>query len=695
MVERTFTVTGQLGLHARAAAKLVRVASSFKSTVRLARKDAGGSADAKSILSVLMLAAGCGTELRATAEGQDEKSAIDALGILFSDGFGEAPPLIHPVRPDHQEIRWKGLGVSEGIAIGRVQRMHNGPKYVYRSRLDATETECELRRFRASLRLARLQLLAVKDRAEKELGKDHAHVFDAHLLLLEDEKLLGDVENHISREHANAEWAVRAVGDRLISAYSEIRDDYLRERGSDIEDVVQRLLAALSGGHAPQRKLSEEAVIVSQDLLPSAVAELDFDYARAIATDSGGWTSHTAIIARGLGIPAVVGLRDFFRRARTGDQIVVDSQRGVVILHPSIATLERYQAEAALRATSRLAETPAEHGPLRTLDGVDIRMRANVEVPAEFTGVRRYGASGIGLYRSEFLLSRGGVMVSEDEQYAAYAEIAKLAGDGGAVVRLFDLGGENARDLSAEPERNPVLGLRAIRFGLRHKEVMRTQVRAILRAAAEGRLDIVLPMVADVGDVNRARVIIEEEKARLENEGVKQGRVGVGAMIEVPSAVLTADKIAQNVDFFELGTNDLVQYTLAVDRGSDQVADWFRTLHPSVLSSIVRSLEAANQAGIPAIVCGEMASTPAYAVLLVGLGAVDLSMTPTSIPRVTRALAGIDSRVAATIARKCLECATANEVEDLVRERFRTSWPEIFPIDSFLKRTNSEWTQTS
>ncbi|MGI9165102.1 MAG: phosphoenolpyruvate--protein phosphotransferase [Pyrinomonadaceae bacterium] len=679
MVERTVTVTGRLGLHARAAAKLVRVASRFQSNVRLARVDGGTSANAKSILSVLMLAANRGTELHATAEGTDEEEALKALSTLFSGGFGESTAVEEPARTEHSEIRWQGLGVSEGVVIARVLRMHNSSKYVYRARLDGAELGRELRRFRAAVRLARRELLAIKDRAERELGKDQAYVFDAHLLLLEDVKLIGDVENYISQQQANAEWAVKVVGDHLISMYSEIKDDYLRARGSDIEDVVQRLLVALTGEPAQPRKLRENAVIVSQDLLPSAVAELDLEFARAIATDTGGWTSHTAIIARGLGIPAVVGLRDFYRRARTGDEIIVDAIRGEVILHPSPATLERYESEVAVRANRRPTEIVGQWGPLQTQDGLEVRLRANVEVPAEFDGVRKYGASGVGLYRSEFLLSRRGVMVSEDEQYAAYAEIAKLAGEDGAIVRLFDLGGENALAPTAEPERNPALGLRAIRFGLHHEDVMRTQVRAILRAAADGRVDIVLPMVADVDDVRRARAIIEEEEINLESLGLRHGRVEVGAMIEVPSAVLTADKIARAVEFFELGTNDLVQYTLAVDRSNDAVAHWFRSLHPAVLSSISQSLMAAQQAGIPAIVCGEMASTPAYAVLLIGLGAVDLSMTPSSIPRVRRALLNIDSRDARAIAHECLACATADEVEDFVRKRFLAQWPELFP----------------
>lgn len=681
MVERMLTVVGQLGLHARAAAKLVRVANQFQSTLKLQRVDNDQSADAKSILNVLMLAASAGTTLRAIADGPDEDPALDALDDLFRNSFGEAKIIVapEPVNSIRAEVRWKGLGVSEGVVVGRVLRMHGNTTYVYRSRIDPGEIDRELERFREALRRARRELQGVKSRAENELGKEHAYVFDAHLLLLEDAKLIARVEGHISQELANAEWSVKVVGDQLISVYSEIKDSYLRERAADIEDVVQRLLRSLSGENRRPGKLAEDSVIVSQDLLPSAVAQLDLQFARAIASDTGGWTSHTAIIARGLGIPAVVGLRDFFRNARTGDQIVVDSARGEVVLHPIEATLAQYQQEIATRAQRRATPAKQTTGPLKTADGIEIRMRANVEVPVEFAGIKKYGASGVGLYRSEFLLSRRGVTVSEAEQVSAYAEVARLAGEDGAIVRLFDLGAEDAPGLPAETERNPALGLRAIRFGLRHEGVMRTQVRAILRAATEGRLDIVLPMVADVADVMKARAIVTSERANLKAEGFAVGKVGIGAMIEVPSAVLTADKLARSVDFFELGTNDLVQYTLAVDRSSDQVAEWFRTLHPAVLHSIVRSLEAARQADIPAIVCGEMASTPVYAALLVGLGARDLSMTPISIPRVSRVLAGIDSREARTIAIGCLECATADEVEDVVRERFGSQWPELFP----------------
>ncbi|HEY8186215.1 MAG TPA: phosphoenolpyruvate--protein phosphotransferase [Pyrinomonadaceae bacterium] len=580
------------------------------------------------------------------------------------------------------EIRCKGLGVSDGIVIGHVLRMQEGTEHVYHWRISDADLQAERLRFRAAVDLASRQVRAIKEQAEERFGKDHAYIFEAHLLLLEDQKLIGDIERYITDRHTNAEWAVKVIGDSLLYLYSQVKDDYLRERGSDIEDVMRRLLVALSGAQPSNRQLSEDAVIVSQDLLPSVVAELDLEHARALATDTGGWTSHTAILARGVGIPAVVGLRDFYRRTKTGDRIIVDSTRNEVILHPSAATLEVYQAETASCPKPRSATVVEERGPVLTQDGIEITLRANVEVPSEFEGVNRYGASGVGLYRSEFLLARRGAMVSEEEQRVAYEEVAKVAGEQGAVIRLFDLGGDNPRQQFEEPEKNPALGLRAIRFVLRNEEIMRTQVRAILLAAANGNLRIVLPMVADVSDVRRAQAIIQEEATNLRNAGRTFREVRIGAMIEVPSAVFMADKIAKIVDFFELGTNDLVQYTLAVDRGNDEVADWFRTLHPAVIHSINQSLKAASNAGIPAIVCGEMASTPAYAVLLIGLGATDLSMTPSSIPRVRHAMAGINSDDARRIVEECLTCDTADDVETLVRERFIKLWPHLFPPES-------------
>lgn len=670
MAERRVQVTSRLGLHARAAANLVRVASQFQSSLTLQRLDGNAQADAKSILSILTLAASRGTELRVVADGVDEQEALDAVVGLFSRDFDETEKIDgERFSRATTELRCKGLGVSDGIVIGRVLRLQEGTHEVYRAHIAEADLERERRRFRAAVRLSRRQLETIKDRAEKELGRGHAYIFDAHLLFLQDAKLTRDVEDYIVKEHSNAEWAAKVVGDRLLSIYTHINDEYLRERGSDIEDVIHRLLANLTGEGPKYPNLSEDAVIVSTDLLPSTIAELNLNHVKAIATDAGGWTSHMAIIARGLGLTTVVGLRDFYQRTRTGDQIIVDAHQGEVILHPSPETVEHYRFRVHEPAPAATTQAKLECGPVTTSDGVQISLRANVELPAEFQAVRDFGACGVGLFRSEFLLSRPGVMSSEDEQYEVYKALVEAAGEYGAIVRLFDVGGEFGPDLK-ERERNPALGLRAVRFNLRHKQIMRTQVRAILRAAAAGPLSLVIPMVADVADVRLAKRVIDEELERLASESVTFAKVKIGAMIEVPSAVLTAEKIASEVDFFELGTNDLVQYTLAVDRGNDKVSDWFRTLHPAVLYGINRTLEAAKHAQIPVIVCGEMASTPAYAVLLVGLGAVDLSMIPAMIPRVRDVLTEIHAAGVREVALKCLDAATADEVEDLVRNSF-------------------------
>jgi len=581
---------------------------------------------------------------------------------------------------EKREMRWRGVAVSEGMATGRVLRIHTGGRQnIYRAMLEASEIKREVRRFQAAVRLSRRQLLAIKRRAENALGAEHAYIFDAQLLMLEDRKLLDEVEEYIRQECANAEWAVKVASDKLLAVYAKIKDDYLRERSADIEDVTHRLLIALSG-EAQSRHLTEDAILVAEELLPSAAAELDFSHVRAIASDAGGWTSHTAIIARGLGIPAIVGLRELYRHARTGDEIMIDAGQGEVVLHPADETVVHFKAARKLLPAGAGANG-SNNGrePLLTTDGVEIVLRANIELPAEYAGVQLYGARGIGLFRSEFLFSQRGGVPSEDEQYAAYTEVAALAGADGAKVRLFDLGGDkHLAGEDFESERNPALGLRAIRFSFRHEEMLRTQSRALLRAAARGRIDVVLPMISDVSEVRRARRIIEEERASLQTQGQETGELKIGAMIEVPAAVLLADKLAGEVDFFSLGTNDLVQYLLAVDRGNDAVAGWFRTLHPAVLQSIERTIKAAADARIPAIVCGEMAATPAYALILVGLGARVLSMTASAMPRVRQTLARVDAVSASEIAAACLQCATASDAEEIVRLQLGTRWPHLF-----------------
>lgn len=627
-----------------------------------------------------------------------------------------------------REEQWQGIGVSRGVAVGRVLRLHSDAQSIYQIKLLESEVEAEVARLREALNQAHAQLKEIKQRAEQKLGVDHAYIFEAHLLILEDKAFAEDIAATVRAEAVNAEWAIKVVTDRLLAVYAQIKDAYLRERGSDIEDVANRVLACLRGVPiAAERRQTNDAVIVAEELLPSTVAELDFQLVRAIISEVGGWTSHAAIIARALGIPAVVGVRDIYARARTGDAILVDANAGTITLHPTRSTLDKFSSVTlATRAESvetsgspnRLAAPSAqldvdavssnlnvrfvnELGEMsgdvarlpRTLDEIEIKLCANVELPAEYGSVTRVGAHGIGLYRSEFLWAQHNRMPSEDEQYAAYIAVARVAGEAGAAIRLFDLGGDKV-GLSevvknAEAERNPALGLRAIRLSLQYEEVLRTQARAVLRAAAHGRIDVVLPMIADAEDVRRARHIIDEERAALIKLNREVGAVKVGAMIEVPSAVIIADRLAREVDFFSLGTNDLVQYLLAVDRGNDSVAEWFRSLHPSVLHSIKRTLDAARNARIGAVVCGEMASSPAFAFMLIGLGARELSMTPAAIPLVRRMITNIEAGYAEQIAALCLDCDTANEVEELVRQRLGGELPHVFPPETLpaLKRT--------
>lgn len=600
------------------------------------------------------------------------------------------------------EQLWRGVSVSEGVAVGRVLRLHDGAPSLFRVVLRPSEIDVEVARLHTALSVAREQIIDIKERAERELGAEHAYIFDAHLAMVEDRKLIEDTELCVRAERVNAEWAVKVVTDRVLAVYAAITDDYLRARGSDIEDVARRILRALAGNHlqiAEPREMMDDSVVVAEELLPSIIAELDFARIHAIISDTGGWTSHAAIIARGLGIPAIVGTRDLYRRARTGDRIIVDATRGEVMLHPAPARLARMNDGASARAhhrhppsnSARTSAAPRE--PLRAADGTEILIRANVELPAEFPGIERAGARGIGLYRSEFLWTRHNRMPTEDEQFAAYAEVARIAGADEATIRLFDFGGDKFTPDGSEPERNPALGLRAIRLGLRHEEVLRTQARALLRVSADHRIGVVLPMIADVNDVRRARAIIEDERRKLSARGVKTGAMRIGAMIEVPAAILTIERIAAEVDFLSLGTNDLVQYLLATDRGNDAVAEWFRTLHPAVLLSVRRTLDAARAAGIPAIVCGEMAATPAYAALLLGLGARELSMSTGAIERVRAVLGGIDVAPLESIAAACLECATPDETEECVRLRLGAEFghlftPEMLPAPRAVRRTH-------
>lgn len=580
--------------------------------------------------------------------------------------------------PKVSELKLKARAVARGVAIGKIVCLHGRKRQFYRIDIEESRIVKEIRRFRAAVRLARRQLKKI---SASDAQNSTSNIFEAHLLILEDKSLHEKIERSISEQKVNAEWAVKVVTDGYIAAYKAIPDEHLREKYIDLEDVADRILTALGGGGKSNLKLEKNSIIVAKEVKPSTLIELTSSEPKAIITEHGGWTSHTFILAREINLPAVTGVKGILRRVQTGDEVIVDGFNGQVILHPSKASAEKYEIAAAdFQQTAHQEAAPVEE-KLKTLDGYEIVVRANLELPNGYARAKRFGAKGIGLYRSEFLFNQFQGFPSEQEQIKAYRKIAKLAGADGVRIRTFDLSVEQLAEENEEKEKNPALGLRAIRLVLRHKKEFRTQIRALLQASFENKIDIVLPMISDVSEITETKKIIAAEKARLRKKNVNFGNPRLGAMIEVPSVVLIAEEIAREVEFFCLGTNDLVQYLLAVDRDNEAVADWFRSLHPAVLRSIKMVLRAAEKQNIPAIICGEMAGSPVYVAILIGLGATELSMNINSIARVRRTISHIAYEEAKEIADNFERLAAADDIENYVRESFLAKWSHLFSLD--------------
>lgn len=580
-----------------------------------------------------------------------------------------------------RDIRVDGIGVSSGAGVGRVLRLDQRDIAAgLPADVDAEDAAAEVERLRVAVARARRQVLALKDRVADELGRGHAYFFEAHLLMLEDAVLLADIERVIRTRRVKAEWAVKAVLDRMLIVYEQVKDDYLRERGSDIEDVARRIIRALAGrpGASGLARLQHDVVVVANTLPPSTAAELDLAHVLAFATCDGGFTSHTAIIARSLGIPAVVGLSDVAMRVTSGEPLVVDGTDGCVIVRPSKRVIRRYLRQKGLQ--DRLAERDEPSATERTTDGHLCILRANVELTADLELVRRHGARGIGLYRSEFLYQNTlPDLPSEDDQLQVFEKVAEAAGEDGATIRTFDLGGDRLPLSAHESEQNPALGQRALRLALLAPDVFRTHLRAILRASARGTLRILFPMVTHVEELRAARAVVASCMAELAAEGKPfDPRIAVGTMIELPSAVMVADQLAQECDFFSIGTNDLIQYLLAVDRSNQRVAPMFTPQHPAVLRALKAVIDAADTAGIPAIVCGEMASDPVHVTLLVGLGYDRFSMSPASIRLIRRVLSSLDRGQAMALATEALDCRTAADVDELMSRELPRRFPGFF-----------------
>lgn len=564
-----------------------------------------------------------------------------------------------------------GLGVSPGVASGcAVALDHEAADGILRIPLSPETVEAECARLRRAVARAREDLSALREETRAELAGDLQAIFEAQALLLEDEALLGRIERWIREHKVNAEWAVHRVEQDLARQFDRLEAPHLRERADDLRDVARHLRRALEGlGCHQLSEVGEKVILVAHDLTPSEVLRLGRQEVAGFALETGGPTSHTAIIARSLHLPLVTGLAGL-RDLPLGDRrLLVDGDRGLLVVEPSPAELE--QERTRRRAEDRHARDLAATRALAavTLDGVAVELAANIDLPEEIDEARRVGAAGVGLYRSEFLfIEKSPELPTEDEQVAVLRRLVEGARPHAAVVRTFDLGGRKlAREVMHTDEENPVLGLRGIRLTLARPEVFRYQLRALLRVAAEGDLKVLLPMVAAVEEVRSFRERLAEAASELAAAGVRhRADVPLGVMVEVPAAALIADRLARNVDFFAIGSNDLIQYALAVDRNNEHVSYLYQPLHPAILRMLRSVVDGARGAGIDVSLCGEMAADPVLTPLLLGLGLRRLSMRPGALPEVKARVRSLEAARLTALADRCLEAASAREVEELL-----------------------------
>lgn len=582
---------------------------------------------------------------------------------------------------------FRGIAVSPGIAIGKVQVVEVRRLRVKREPLDDARLPQELSRLKQAVEVSRRQILEIQDRIAKEIGQHYARIFDAHLLILEDRWLMERACAIIQEQRVNVEFAVQEVLDPVRQALSRVEDGYLRERRTDVDDIEDRLVRNLLGQRGGFRveEMRGDAIVFAHDLRPSDTAQLHRDTVLGLVTETGGRTSHTAIIARSLEIPAVVGVEAICAQVRNHETVILDGIEGMVILSPDLEALTRYQArkqqfEYAGLALHKLGPLPGE-----TQDGYRLRVTANIEFPEELSSVREHGGEGVGLYRTEFLYLNRPDLPTEEEHFAVYRAVAAEMDPRPTVIRTLDFGGDKlASAVQLAAEENPSLGLRAIRLCLHRPDMFRTQLRAILRASVFGTLRIMYPMISGVAELRQANAILEDVKAGLRGDGIPfDAKIQVGAMIEIPSAAVIADLLAREVDFFSVGTNDLIQYALAIDRINEQVAYLYEPLHPAVLRMLRTIVSAAHNEGIWISMCGEMAADPLHSLLLIGLGFDELSMNPGSIPLLKRIIRSVTYSQAAEVAQRVFGCATAQEVEALLRQQMRARFPEYFAGEAF------------
>lgn len=561
----------------------------------------------------------------------------------------------------------KGIAASDGVAIAKAYLLVE-PDLSFTNE-NITDTDAEIKKFRNALEASKIELTKIRNNAEKSLGADKAAIFDAHLLVLDDPELIQPIEDKIANEKVSAPEALNEVTTQFITIFESMDNEYMRERAADIRDVSKRVLAHLLGVDLPNPSMIDESVvIIGNDLTPSDTAQLNKEFVQGFVTNIGGRTSHSAIMSRSLEIAAVVGTKSITHEVKQGDMVIVDGITGDVIIDPTEDELIAYQNKR-----ERFFEDKKELQKLRdaetvTVDGEHAELAANIGTPDDLYGVMENGAEGIGLYRTEFLYMGRDQMPTEDEQFEAYKKVLETMKDKRVVVRTLDIGGDKELPyLNLPKEMNPFLGYRAIRLCLDQQDIFRTQLRALLRASAYGKLNIMFPMVATIKEFRDAKAILLEEKDKLTSEGQEVADdIEVGIMVEIPSTAALADIFAKEVDFFSIGTNDLIQYTMAADRMSERVSYLYQPYNPAILRLIKQVIEASHKEGKWTGMCGEMAGDETAIPLLLGLGLDEFSMSATSILKARRQINGLSKNEMTELANRAINCATQDEVKELV-----------------------------
>ena len=584
-----------------------------------------------------------------------------------------------PPAPPQQQI-FKGTAVSPGIAIGPVLLLYADEHIIRKRRIRPEDVAGEIARFEASLLKTRQQIQGIRNQLAASIGEADASIFDAHLLLLEDTSLIESVKEHLQSRLVNVDYAYEQVVRSYTRKMRELDDDYFRERAADFLDVSRRVLRNLQGKvDVELHSLDAPSIVLAHDLSPSDTAGFDRQLVLGIATEAGSRTSHSAIMARSMNLPAVVGLRDTIGKFEPGIEVLIDGYEGLLIVNPTEQTKYEYgQREKLHHDVDVKLDALRETLPV-TVDQHRVIVSANVEILEDLPLLKEHGAEGIGLLRTEYLFLNQDVSPSEDQQFEMYVQMAQASKPHHLIIRTLDVGGDKKRaHLGIEQEVNPFLGYRGIRYSLGRPDIFRTQLRAICRASAEGNVRMMFPMVCDLSELKAARKLLEEVQEELRQQNVAQAqKLEVGIMIEVPSAALTSDILAKHVDFFSVGSNDLIQYTLAIDRGNENVAGMYQPAHPAVLRLMQAVVEAAHRNNIWVGVCGEMAADVVLMPALIGLGIDELSAGAPSIPRIKRAIQALNYEEARQLVSRCVLNESAEENQRELTEMARRLYPEI------------------